>query len=157
MIHQSRARKKKRVETGGSETKRLIIVERASRVNVTSRNNLGREHVNAKSGVRIVRRGENRGNRVVGVTPFRSKSPVGITLIPGTLGSTSFCVKLFVSVETRRLVGRLEPLATRIAELDYVSRVCPVIYLSRRPPRGVLRFQHLLTRVFTIMRITQGN
>lgn len=51
------------METGGSETKRLIIVERASRVNVTSRNNLGREHVNAKSGVRIVRRGENGGNR----------------------------------------------------------------------------------------------
>lgn len=94
---------------------------------------------------------------VVRVTPFRSKSPVRITLIPETLGSTSSCVKLFVSVKTRRLAGRLEPLATRIAELDYVSRVCPVIYLSRRPPRGVLRFQHLLTRVFTIMRITQGN
>ena len=60
MIRQTRARRKNRREAAEKrrKTERLIIVERASRVNVTSRNNLGRERVNAKSGVPIVRRGE---------------------------------------------------------------------------------------------------
>lgn len=76
----------------GNETERLIIVERASRVNVTPRNNLGRERVNAESGVPIVRReGEAAGadeRRVASRCHFEA-NPAGITLIPEMLGSTS--------------------------------------------------------------------
>lgn len=53
---------------------RLIIVERASRVNVTSRNNLGLERVNAKSGVQIVRRAKQRRPTRRDTVPFRCKT-----------------------------------------------------------------------------------
>ena len=68
------------------------------------------------------------------------------------LGSTSLRVKLSVSIETRRLASRLEPLATHPAELDYVSRVGPGIYLSRRPPRGVPRRFNTFRRVYLRLR-----
>lgn len=76
--------------TRWNETERLIIVERASRVNVTSRNNLGLERVNAKSGVQIVRRAKQRQPTRRDTMPFRCKIPTrsgrGITLIPEMLG-----------------------------------------------------------------------
>ncbi|KAK1126776.1 hypothetical protein K0M31_004399 [Melipona bicolor] len=120
MIHQTRARGGRNAagEAGGKrrETERLIIVERASRVNVTLRNNLGRERVNAKSGVPIVRRGEK--TRQSSSDAISKRNAPGITLIPETLGSS---------------LSRYPSRGIRLR----ISRWPPVIYLSRRPPRGV--------------------
>lgn len=67
-----------------------------------------------------------------------------------------FTESVLVLQSSSRFAARLAPLATHIAELDYVSRPGRDLFIGRAP-WGVLRFQHLLTRVFTIMRITQGN